>query len=53
MVAAVLVHRFLTWALPIGFGLVAYLRWRAGAEERRQRAQERQAGLAAEEQPAR
>jgi len=53
VVAAVLVHRFLTWALPIGFGLVAYLRWRAGAEERRQRAQERQAGLAAEEQPAR
>jgi len=52
VVAAVLVHRFLTWALPIGFGLVAYLRWRAGAEERRERAQERQAHLA-EEQPAR
>ena len=53
VVAAVLVHRFLTWALPIGFGLVAYLRWKAGAEDRRRRARERQAGLAPEEQPAR
>jgi uncharacterized protein (TIRG00374 family) len=52
VVAAVLVHRFLTWALPIGLGLVAYLRWRAGADERRERALERQ-GPMAEEQPAR
>lgn len=53
VVAAVLLHRFLTWALPIGFGLIAYLKWRSGAEKRRLRAQERQASLAAEEQPAR
>ena len=52
VVAAVLVHRFLTWALPIGFGLMAYLRWRAGSEERRERALERQETVA-EEQPAR
>jgi putative heme transporter len=41
VVAAVLIYRILTYVVPIGFGLLAYIKWARGMEARRIRAEER------------
>ncbi|HZA19558.1 MAG TPA: flippase-like domain-containing protein [Actinomycetota bacterium] len=41
VVAAVLIYRILTYVVPIGFGLLAYLKWTRGMDARRVRAEER------------
>jgi putative heme transporter len=46
VVAAVLIYRILTYVVPIGFGLLAYIKWTRGMEARRVRAEERRAEYA-------
>jgi uncharacterized protein (TIRG00374 family) len=41
VVAAVLIYRILTYVIPIGIGLLAYIKWSRGMEARKERAEER------------
>jgi putative heme transporter len=41
VVAAVLIYRILTYVIPIGIGLLAYIKWSRGMEARRVRAEAR------------
>ena len=52
VVAAVLIYRILTYVVPIGFGLLAYIKWSRGMEARKERAEERRRDHARERESA-